>query len=65
MTVIAKAKYLGPDDRDRDRGGCCAVIECNGVRFFSLSPGDLEDEKRINEAIEKELAAFDFVGPRK
>lgn len=52
ITSVAKANYLGLDEKRRDRGGNCAVVECNGVRFFSLTPKDEADADRINKAID-------------
>jgi hypothetical protein len=52
ITEIANANYLGLDSKGRDCRGGCAVIECNGVRFFSLTPKDQEDADRINKAVD-------------
>jgi len=51
VTTVTKAAYLGPDGKGRNRAGCCAVIDINGVRFFSLPPKDETDARRINYAL--------------
>lgn len=65
ITLISEAKYLGPDDKGRDHGGNCAVIQVRlidgDVRFFSLSPKDHQDAERINAAAKTlKLSAVDF-----
>lgn len=53
MKIVSKAEWYGLDEKLRQRGGTPAVIEVDGVRFFSLSARDEEDAQRINVAAEK------------
>jgi hypothetical protein len=46
MKIIIEARFIKQGD------AIPACIEINGVRFFSLSPRDEEDAKRINAAIQ-------------
>lgn len=53
IRIISRAVWHGLDDKRRQRGGTAAVIDCDGVRFFSLSARDEEDAVRINNAAER------------
>jgi len=52
-----EAKYLGRDTKPNwegkfpDRGGCPAMLEAFGVRFWTLAPVDKSDEERLNSAL--------------
>jgi hypothetical protein len=30
---------------------CCAMLDVNGVRFYSLPPKDSDEEEKINKAV--------------
>jgi len=51
MITIRGARYLGPDNKGRDQGGCPAIVEIDGVRLFTLAPKDKADEEKINKAV--------------
>jgi TPP-dependent pyruvate/acetoin dehydrogenase alpha subunit len=53
MNIISRAQFMGLDDKNRQRGGTPAIIECDQVRFFSLSARDPGEADRINAAAKK------------
>lgn len=56
MTIISRSEFMGLDAKGRQRGGTPAIVECNDIRFFTVSATDHDHAKRINAAADKMIS---------
>jgi hypothetical protein len=59
MKILSKAKFLGLDEQRRQRGGTPAIIEVDGIRFFSLNARSEEEAGQMNTAARMVMKADD------